>query len=85
MKEKNTEIPEKTSNSAGIYEVGYHIVPTVGEDGLSGEVALVRSSIEDNAGSVFAEEWPKQMNLSYSISKDKYYRSGGRFWDLSSR
>jgi ribosomal protein S6 len=68
--EKNTEDKGETATIAGIYEVGYHIVPTVGEDGLSSEVGSVRSAIEDNGGAVFAEEWPKQMTLSYPISKD---------------
>ena len=70
LSEKNKITENELSEGAGVYEVGYHVIPTVGEDGLSTEVGNIRSAIEDNGGSVFAEEWPKHMDLSYPISKD---------------
>jgi len=51
-----------------LYEVGYHLVPTITEDNVGAEVARIREAIESRGGSVVSEEWPKNMSLAYSIS-----------------
>jgi len=53
----------------GMYEIGYHLVSTLGEDELGAEVAKIREAIESRGGSVSSEEWPKVMSLAYSISR----------------
>jgi ribosomal protein S6 len=61
---------EKEAPEAGvtrIYEVGYHIVPTVAEDKVEGEVSAIRSVIEKNGGSFIAEGAPALMKLSYEM------------------
>ncbi len=52
-----------------IYEVGYHIVPLVGEDNLGARVTKVRDVIESQKGSIISDEFPKSMDLAYPMSK----------------
>lgn len=52
-----------------IYELGYHIVPTVGEESLGSEVEKLKKLILDNKGSIISEEFPQIKNLSFEISK----------------
>ena len=51
-----------------IYEVGYHIIPTVKEEDLDSVVGDIRSIIEKAGGSFIAEGAPVQMKLSYPMS-----------------
>ncbi|MBI5003883.1 30S ribosomal protein S6 [Candidatus Kaiserbacteria bacterium] len=51
-----------------IYEVGYHIIPTVKEEELDGVVGKIRALIEKAGGSFIAEGAPVQMKLSYPMS-----------------
>ncbi len=52
-----------------IYELGFHIVPTVGDEGVTGEVEGVRGVIAKNGGSVLFEEVPQLMRLAYSLER----------------
>lgn len=52
-----------------IYEVGYHIIPTVKEDEVDGVVGNIRAIIEKAGGSFIAEGAPVQMKLSYPMTK----------------
>ena len=71
-KEAVVEIDAKdTLDEAGvvrIYEVGYHIVPTVKEEEVDGVVGKIRAIIEKSGGSFIAEGAPVQMKLSYPMS-----------------
>lgn len=51
-----------------IYEIGYHIVPTVKEEDLEKIVNEVRSIIEKEGGSFIAEGAPSLMKLAYPMS-----------------
>lgn len=51
-----------------IYEIGYHIIPTVKEEDLEKVVGDVRSTIEREGGSFIAEGAPSMMKLSYPMS-----------------
>lgn len=53
-----------------IYELGFHIVPTVEESKLSGDVDSIKSLIEKSGGTFISEEFPKKINLAYTIVKD---------------
>ena len=68
MKKEKVSI-EVTPNDPKIYEIGFHIVPTVPEDGLGARVTAIRDVIESNGGHVIADEYPKMMELSYPITK----------------
>jgi ribosomal protein S6 len=51
-----------------IYEVGYHIVPTVKEEDLDKVVASIRSVVEKAGGSFIAEGAPAMTKLAYDIT-----------------
>lgn len=53
-----------------IYEVGFHIVSSVSEDTVSGEVEAIKSLIEKSGGVFIADEFPKKISLAYTITKD---------------
>ena len=61
---------ENDSKEAGlrVYEVGYHIIPTVKEEELEGIVASIRAIIEKAGGSFIAEGAPVSMKLSYAMT-----------------
>lgn len=50
-----------------IYEIGYHIVPTVKEEDLEKIVGEARSIIEKQGGSFIAEGAPALTRLSYTM------------------
>lgn len=60
---------EKIEGRTQVYELGFHIVPTVPENDLPSEVSALKTLIENNKGIVISEEFPKIQNLSYSIFK----------------
>ena len=57
--------PESASR---VYEVGYHIIPTVKEESVEGIVATIRALIEKAGGSFIAEGAPVLMKLSYAMT-----------------
>lgn len=59
--------PKKDSKL--IYEVGFHLVPTIAEGDVSAVVEKIRAAITKAGGTVFAEEAPKLMKLSYRIER----------------
>lgn len=56
-------------DSKQVYEIGFHILPTVAEENLGDEVSLIRGAIEKN-GSVISEEFPKMRDLTYEMEKN---------------
>lgn len=56
-------------DSKQIYEIGFHIMPTVSEEKLGDEVAVIRSAIEKAEGMIVAEGFPQMRQLSYSMEK----------------
>lgn len=52
-----------------VYELGYHIVPSVQENDLPREVSVLKSLIEENKGIVISEEFPKMRGLAYTLFK----------------
>jgi ribosomal protein S6 len=52
-----------------IYEVGYHIVPIVGEDNLGARATKVRDAIESHKGIIISDEFPRSVDLVYPIAK----------------
>lgn len=51
-----------------VYEVGYHIIPTIKEDALDEVVGKIRAIIEKAGGSFIAEGAPVPMKLSYPMT-----------------
>lgn len=63
MNETNSE------NDNLIYEVGFHLLPTVDESSVLAEASNIKSIIEANGGAILSEEAPKLLVLAYDISK----------------
>ena len=59
---------EDSGKEARIYEIGYHIIPTVKEENIEKIVGEIRSAIEKDGGSFIAEGAPSLMKLSYAMS-----------------
>lgn len=60
-KERNTE--------GQVYEIGFHVMPTVPESDVPAIVSKIKSLIEEEEGKVIKEEAPKLQALSYEVSK----------------
>ncbi len=66
----NKEISiEAIPNDPKIYEIGFHIVPTVPEDGVGARVTAIRDVIEGKGGHVIGDEFPRHMDLTYAMTK----------------
>lgn len=57
------------NEDTNIYEIGFHLLPTVEEDRVSKIVDEIKKNITENGGSILSEESPKMTSLTYSISK----------------
>src|SRR5688572_24250122 len=63
---------EETVKDAGdiqIYELGYHLLPTIPEADLAKEVADLHSIILDMGGVIIGDSFPALRNLAYEIPK----------------
>ncbi len=70
--ENIAETKESTENQ--VYELGYHILPTVVADDLESEVAKLRSAIEKRGGSFVSEGTPEMTTLAYPM----FINNGGK-------
>lgn len=61
---------EKNQEKGRVYEVGFHVLPTIGEEKVSGVFGATREFIENGGGIVLSSEMPKFKILSYVMSKD---------------
>lgn len=52
-----------------VYELGYHLLPTLAEGEVSREVAALKALVEKRGGVFITEEAPKMMDLSYTMTK----------------
>lgn len=67
--EKNTGT-EAESAEKQIYEIGFHIVPSVPEEKLGAEFTGLKEIIEKNGGSIISDEAPKMRSLAYEMRKE---------------
>lgn len=61
-----------------IYEIGYHVSPSVKEEDVEKVVAEIRKEIESQKGSFIAEGAPAMTRLSYPITGTE----GGKYIDF---
>jgi ribosomal protein S6 len=69
---KDTEIndmEEKDLNDTQIYEIGYHLLPTVAEENIAGEVSVLHEIIKKAGGTIISEGAPYLRNLAYDMTK----------------
>ena len=52
-----------------VYEVGYHIIPTVAESDLGIRVTAIRDAVEAAGGRMISDEYPKLIDLVYPMIK----------------
>lgn len=57
------------------YELGYHLVPSLGEEDLALRVTSVQKAIEKAGGTPIAESYPQAFTLSYTMKRLR----GGRW------
>ena len=66
---KKEEHKDLESQEPKLYELGYHIIPTVAEDVLGDEVDKLREIVESNQGAIVSSEAPQVRDLAYPITK----------------
>jgi ribosomal protein S6 len=68
---------DKVLDDLQVYEVGYHLLPTVSEAELPVEVSKIQSSISERNGAIISEGFPQLRQLAYEIKKavDTKYHS----------
>lgn len=66
-----TNINETTFEESGtrVYELGFHLLPTVAEADVPLQFSQLKSTIEKQGGTFISESAPKLIKLSYSMSK----------------
>ena len=66
---KKEKEEEQSDKEVVLYEVGYHVVPLVGEEALPAESAKIREAIEEAGGMVTSEHFPTLKPLAYEITR----------------
>lgn len=69
---EETQIQNEIDNDADsrVYELGFHVVPQVGEDGLAKEMDTLRAMFDTKGVKIMSEEWPQLMTLAYPLVRD---------------
>ena len=57
----------QAKNSTPVYEIGFHVVPTIPEEGVATVVDAVRKTLEGLE--IISEEFPQRMTLAYTIER----------------
>lgn len=52
-----------------IYEIGFHIVPSVPEEKLAAEVTAIKDVLEKSGAVFVSEDFPKFKHLAYTMTK----------------
>jgi ribosomal protein S6 len=50
-----------------VYEVGFHVVPTVGDEGVAGVVDQIRSALGN--AEIISESFPEKTRLAYTVER----------------
>jgi ribosomal protein S6 len=56
-------------SESNVYELGFHLVPTVAADDLAKEVADLKEILAKHQASFIAEEFPRTLKLAYRMEK----------------
>lgn len=57
------------TDKATVYEVGFHVVPTVSPENLPKEVDAIKAILEKEKATIISEEFPKLRSLAYQMVK----------------
>lgn len=66
MTEEHTQ-QEHQDGDRTLYELGYHLIPTIAEDDLAAEVTSLKNVVEQYDGSFVSEDAPKLLQLAYPM------------------
>lgn len=67
VKEETEEETEQNSENLRVYEIGFHLIPSLSEDEIAEEVSNMKKAIEDAGGVYITEGYPKTTKLEYTI------------------
>jgi len=60
---------EEKEVSLSVYEVGYHMLPTIAEENLAGEVTAFKDTLVEKGVIFIADEYPKLIELAYEMAR----------------
>jgi ribosomal protein S6 len=60
-------LSQANKSETPVYEVGFHIVPTVQEDGVAAVVEKVRAILD--GAEIISEQFPARMTLAYTVER----------------
>lgn len=63
MEEKGTKEGHK------VYEIGFHVAPIVGDQGVSHEVGEIKNILDSIKAEIISEDFPRLRPLAYPLSK----------------
>ncbi len=52
-----------------VYEVGYHMVPTIAEENVGEEVTILKDMLAENGANFISDEYPRLMELAYEMTR----------------
>ena len=61
-----------TDDSRQVYEVGFHVVPTIAEAEVGGVVDAIHSELTPLAAEIIKEEFPHKLALAYTIERSSH-------------
>lgn len=64
---KDSSTQANTTDARPVYEVGFHLVPTVGDEGVAAVVEKIRAALGD--AEIIKEQFPQKMALAYTIER----------------
>lgn len=66
-------ISKENTDSEGqeprLYELGYHIIPTIDPEAIGDKVSDIREAVESLGGIIIVDEIPQLRDLAYTLSK----------------
>jgi ribosomal protein S6 len=70
--ENAVEAPQEevSGDEKRVYEIGYHLVPTLDERARGDAVDALRKAVEDRGGLILNEVYPELIDLSYEMTHD---------------
>lgn len=75
MEEKSQESTDSftqanpKADSRPIYEIGYHVVPTIDEGGVAAVVEKIRAELAKGTAEIISESFPAKMVLAYTVER----------------
>jgi ribosomal protein S6 len=60
-------LTQANSDARPVYEVGFHVVPTVGDEGVAGVVDQIRSALGN--AEIISEQFPERKRLAYTVER----------------